>query len=70
MLNFPNVKHVSPLPEQRIEIQYENGETKIFDVSIYQRELVRTACQSRYICNRPSGRRYGHVERWTGHSPS
>ena len=35
MLNFPNVKHVSPLPEQRIEIQYENGETKIFDVSPY-----------------------------------
>lgn len=35
MLNFPNVERVQPLPEQRIKIQYENGEVKIFDVSPY-----------------------------------
>lgn len=35
MLNFPNVKQVQALPQQRIKIFYDNGEIKIFDVSPY-----------------------------------
>lgn len=35
MLDFPNVKQVFPLPEQRLEIHYENGEIRIFDVTPY-----------------------------------
>ncbi len=37
MLNFPNVKQVFPLPQQCIKIVYDNGETKVFDVSPYIR---------------------------------
>lgn len=35
MLDFPRVRQVQPLPECCIKIQYDNGETKIFDVSPY-----------------------------------
>ena len=35
MLDFPNVKQVFPLPDQRLEIHYENGEIRIFDVTPY-----------------------------------
>lgn len=32
---MPNVKHVRPLPEQRLEIQFANGETRVFNVKPY-----------------------------------
>lgn len=35
MLDFPNVKQVFPMPGQRLEIHYENGEIRIFDVTPY-----------------------------------
>lgn len=35
MLNFPNVKDVIPLEDYRLELHYQNGEVRLFDVSPY-----------------------------------